>query len=131
MPAEFRKVYRLKSYKLHEHLRLFGRYFNRHKRIVGYTQKKIAISSEKLDEENLAISLDKCRFSCKQVEWLGFTVNSEGTKPLVKKTEAIEKLSPPKFYVFHTSSHTVHSKISTNRCRITPIAKKHREEQTT
>ena len=51
---------------------------------------------QKLDEENLAISLDKCKFSCKQVEWLGFSVNSEGTKPLVKKTEAIEKLSPPK-----------------------------------
>ena len=53
---------------------------------------------QKLDEEKLAISLDKCKFSCKQVEWLGFSVNSEGTKPLVKKTEAIEKLSPPKIF---------------------------------
>ena len=51
-----------------------------------------------MDEENLAISLDKCNFTCKQIEWLGFSVNSEGTKPLVKKTEAIEKLSPQKTF---------------------------------
>ena len=51
-----------------------------------------------LEEKNLAISLDKCKFACKQVEWLGFSVNGEGTKPLVKKTEAIEKLLPPKTF---------------------------------
>ena len=106
-------------------------------KIVGYTQTKVTISSEKIGRRNKAISLDKCKFACKQVEWLGFTVNSEGTKPLVKKTEAIEKLSPPKtfkqlkiFYGFHTSSHTVHSKIGTNRCRFTPVTKKYRKEQT-
>ena len=53
---------------------------------------------KKLEEENLAISLDKCKFACKQVDWLGFSVNSEGKKPLVKKTEAIEKLLPPKTF---------------------------------
>ena len=52
----------------------------------------------KLDEENLAISLDTCKFACKQVEWLGYTTNSEETKPLIKKTEAIEKLSAPKTF---------------------------------
>ena len=57
----------------------------------------------KLNEENLAISLDKCKFACKQVEWLGYTINSEGTKPLIKKTEAIEKLSPPKTFKQLTS----------------------------
>ena len=53
---------------------------------------------KKLNEENLAKSLDKCKFACKQVEWLRFTVNSEGTKPFTRKTEAIEKLSPPKTF---------------------------------
>ena len=56
-------------------------------------RQKLQTVLTKLDEENLAISLDKCKFACKQVEWLGFTINSERTKPLIKKTEAIEKLS--------------------------------------
>ena len=56
-------------------------------------RQKLQTVLTKLDEENLAILLDKCKFACKQVEWLGFTINSEGTKPLIKKTEAIEKLS--------------------------------------
>ena len=51
-----------------------------------------------LDEENLAILLDKIKFACKQVEWLKFNTKIEGTKPLIKKTEAIEKLSPPKTF---------------------------------
>ena len=53
---------------------------------------------EKLDGENLAISLEKCKFACKQVEWLGYIINSEGTTPLIRKTEANEKLSPPKLF---------------------------------
>ena len=61
-------------------------------------KQKLQSVLKKLDEENLAISSDKCKFPCRQVEWLGFTVNSEGTKPLVKKTEAIERLSPPKTF---------------------------------
>ena len=49
-------------------------------------KQKLQSVLKKLDEENLAISLDKCKFACKQVEWLGFTFISGGTKPLVKKT---------------------------------------------
>ena len=59
-------------------------------------KQKLESVLKKLDEQNLAISLDKGKFARKQVEWLGFTVNSEGTKPLIRKVEAIEKLSPPK-----------------------------------
>ena len=58
-------------------------------------RQKLQTVLRKRNEINLAISLDKCKFACKQVEWLGYTINSEGTKPLIKKTEAIEKLSPP------------------------------------
>ena len=58
-------------------------------------QQKLKAVLDKLDEENLAISLEKCKFACKQIDWLGFNINSEGTTPLTKKTEAIEKLSPP------------------------------------
>ena len=61
-------------------------------------RQKLQTVQTKLDEENLAISLDKCKFACKQVEWLGYIINSEGTKPFTQKTEAIEKLSPPKTF---------------------------------
>ena len=61
-------------------------------------QQKMKAVLDKLDEENLAISLEKCKIACKEIEWLGFKINSEGTTPLIKKTEAIEKLSPPKTF---------------------------------
>ena len=63
----------------------------------------------KFDEVNLAIFLDKFKFACKQVEWLIFNIKIEGTKPLIKKTEAIEKLSTPKTFkqlkIFMGSKH--------------------------
>ena len=52
---------------------------------------------QKLDEENIAITIDKETFACKQIEWLGYSRDSEGTTPL-KKTEATEKLAPPKTF---------------------------------
>ena len=61
-------------------------------------QQKLKAVLERLDEENLAISLEKCKFACKQIEWLGFNITSEGTLPLINKTEAIEKLSAPKTF---------------------------------
>ena len=85
-------------------------------------RQKLQTVLTKLDEEDLTISLEKCKFACKQVEWLGFTINSEETKPLIKKTEAIEKLSPPKTLKQlknfmgknFISSYKIHSKFSTN-----------------
>ena len=65
---------------------------------INIHKQKLQLILEKLDAENLAISLDKWKFACKQVEWLGYTINSEGTTPLIRKTEAIEKLSPPKTF---------------------------------
>ena len=50
----------------------------------------------RLDEEKFAISLDKCNFACKQIEWLGFHIDCERTTPLSRKTDAIEKLLHPK-----------------------------------
>ena len=45
----------------------------------------------RLDEENLEISLDKCKFACKQIEWLGFHKDGEKTTPRSRKTDAKEK----------------------------------------
>ena len=40
---------------------------------------------DNLDSENMAILVDKCRFCCKEVEWLGFLINEYGTTPIQKK----------------------------------------------
>ena len=61
-------------------------------------QQKLKAVLDKFDEKNLAISIEKYKFACTEIEWLGFKSNSEGTTPLIKKTEAIEKLSPPKTF---------------------------------
>ena len=51
---------------------------------------------QKFYEENLAISIDKIKIVCKQFVWLGYHIDSEGTTTFTRKTEAIEKLSPPR-----------------------------------
>ena len=61
-------------------------------------QQKLKAVLEKLDEKSLAISLENCKFACKQIEWLGFNITSGGTTQLIKKIEAIEKLSAPKTF---------------------------------
>ena len=52
----------------------------------------------RLDDENLAISLDKCKFACKQIKWLRFHIDTEETTLLLRKIDAIEKLSPPEMF---------------------------------
>ena len=98
MPAEFQKAIDLTLTNCTKTYAYLDDILIATKRSLDTHKQKLQSVLKKQDEENLAISLDKCEFACKQVEWLGFTVNSEGTKPLVKKTEAIEKLSPPKTF---------------------------------
>ena len=83
---------------MQQYLCIPRRYSNRNRGTLETHRQKLQTVLKKLDEENLATSLDKCKFACKQVESLGYTINSEGTKPIIKKTESIEKLSPPKIF---------------------------------
>ena len=53
---------------------------------------------DKLDAENMAISLDKSKFGCKQVEWLGYVINEYGTIPMQKKNQATVQLCHPKSF---------------------------------
>ena len=137
MPAEFQKAIDLTLTNCTNTYAYLADILIMTKGSLDVHKQKMQPVLKKLDEENLAISLDKCKFACKQVECLVFTVNSEGTKPLIRKTEAIGKLSTTNFSTtkklngFHTSSHTIYTKIGTNRCCPTPITKKHRKEQTT
>ena len=52
----------------------------------------------KLDAENMAISVDKCKFGCKEVEWLGFIINEYSITPMQKKTDALVNLQHPKTF---------------------------------
>ena len=52
----------------------------------------------KLDAENTPISLDKSKFGCKQVDWLGHVINEYGKIPMQKKLEAILQLNHPKIF---------------------------------
>ena len=52
---------------------------------------------DKFDAENM-ISVDKCKFGCKEVEWLGFIINEYGITPMQNKTDAIVSLQHPKTF---------------------------------
>ena len=51
---------------------------------------------KKLNEENLAINLQKCEFAKADITWLGFKVTPNGVTPSKPKCEAILALDPPK-----------------------------------
>ena len=49
-----------------------------------------------LNNEGLAIMLQKCEFAKSNIEWLGFIITPSGITPLITKTEAMTKLDNPK-----------------------------------
>jgi len=44
----------------------------------------------------LSINTTKCVFGKKEVDYLGFTINSQGTKYLATRVEAVSNMSKPK-----------------------------------
>ena len=50
----------------------------------------------KFDTEGLAISLQKFEFAKPTIEYLGLKIYPHGVTPLISKTEALQKLDPPK-----------------------------------
>ena len=50
---------------------------------------------QKNDEDIPAIFKDNCKFLWKQLDWLGYSIFSEGSTPLIRKRDAIEKLTLP------------------------------------
>ena len=71
---------------------------------------KLKLILDKLDVENMAISLGKSKFGCKQVEWLGYVIDEYGTVPMQKKNRRNSTAEPSKnlqavkeLYGFHTS----------------------------
>ena len=50
---------------------------------------------DRLNNENLAINLDKCHFAENKITWLGLEITEKGVKPVISKTQAIINLKPP------------------------------------
>ena len=51
---------------------------------------------QRLNNENLAINLQKCEFAKEQITWLGFVVTPNGVTPTKQKCDAIINLENPK-----------------------------------
>ena len=60
------------------------------------TENELDKKLSRLDKENLAISLLKCKFAVTEITWLGYKINPDGLIPRERKTEAITKMDPPK-----------------------------------
>ena len=58
-------------------------------------KEKLFKCLDKLEEEKLAINLEKCHFAKTKISWLGYEINKNGIKPIVSKTQAILNLQQP------------------------------------
>ena len=67
---------------------------------------------KKIDNENMALKLSKCKFAQRECEWLGHRIIPTGITLLVRKTAPIEALNPPlglsQLKSFMGSIHSLH-----------------------
>ena len=52
-------------------------------------EKELDKILKRLDNEGLAIKLQKCEFAKNMIEWLGFTITPSGITPLIKKQKPL------------------------------------------
>ena len=55
-------------------------------------EKKLDKVLQRLNEENLAISIQKCEFAKEKITWLGFIITPHGVTPTKQKCHAIRNL---------------------------------------
>ena len=58
-------------------------------------KEKLFKCLDRLNEENLAINLNKSTFAKDKITWLGYEIDKKGIKPIVSKTQAILNLKSP------------------------------------
>ena len=82
------------------------------KRTAIYRIATVEKILKKLDRENMSLKLTKCKFAQRACKWLGHKTTSIGITPLVRKTEPIEALTPPRtlsqLKSFMGSIHSLH-----------------------
>ena len=95
MPAEFQKAIDKTLYNLtntfsflDDIIIVTGGGIQNHK-------EKLFKCLDRLNEENLAINLNKCHFAKDKITWLGYEIDKKGIKPIVSKTQAILNLKSP------------------------------------
>ena len=50
---------------------------------------------KRLFDEGFSLGLHKCEFSVHEIEWLGFTIDREGARPVRSKIEDVLNIKPP------------------------------------
>ena len=80
MPAEFQKTIDLTLKNCSNTYAYLDDILIVTKGSIDIHKQKLQTILETLDGENLAISLGIRKFACRQVKWLGYTINNEGAK---------------------------------------------------
>ena len=63
---------------------------------LGEHKKELHRIMQRLNDENLAINLQKCEFAKEHITWSGFVVTPNGVTPTKQKCDAIIYLDNPK-----------------------------------
>ena len=96
MPATFQKTIDKTLEGIHSKFAFLDDILVITKGSIREHEKELDKILKRLDNEGLAINLQKCEFAKHTIEWIGFTITPTGITPLVTKTEAITKLDNPK-----------------------------------
>ena len=96
MPATFQKTLDKTLEGIHSKFAFLDDILVITKGSIREHEKELDKILKRLDNEGLAINLQKCEFAKNIIEWLGFTITLSGITPLITKTEAITKLDNPK-----------------------------------
>ena len=134
MPATFQKTVDKTPEGIHSKFAFLDDILATTKGSIRDHEKELDKILNRLDNEGLAINLQKCEFAKNIIEWLGFTITPSGITPLVTKTEAITKLDNPKTLI-QSRSWSVHhlTKFILNLAKLSeplrPLLKKNPESK--
>ena len=92
MPAEFQKAIDITTANLTNTFSFLDDIIIVTKGRIQNHKEKLFKCLDKLEEEKLAINLEKCHFAKTQISWLGYEINKNGIKPIVSKTQATHNL---------------------------------------
>ena len=95
MPAEFQKAIDITLANLTNTFSFLDDLIIVTKGGIQNHKEKLLKCLDKLEEEKLAINLEKCHFAKTKISWLGYEINKNGIKPIVSKTQAILNLQQP------------------------------------